>query len=67
MVVVHTPRSTDAATLAALDAADAVLLVTTLDLFSLYGGKRALQRMARPGTAAGARRREQGGAGEHPR
>jgi Flp pilus assembly CpaE family ATPase len=48
MIVVHTPRSTDAATLAALDAADAVLLVTTLDLFSLYGGKRALQRIARP-------------------
>jgi Flp pilus assembly CpaE family ATPase len=48
IVVVHTPRSTDTATLAALDAADGVLLVTTLDLFSLYGGKRALQRIAGP-------------------
>jgi pilus assembly protein CpaE len=48
MVIVHAPRSADAATLAALDASDAVLLVTTLDLFSLYGGKRALQRIARP-------------------
>jgi pilus assembly protein CpaE len=48
IVVVHTPRSTDTATLAALDAADGVVLVTTLDLFSLYGGTRALQRIAGP-------------------
>jgi Flp pilus assembly CpaE family ATPase len=48
VVIVHTPHSADEATLAALDAADAVLLVTTLDLFSLYGGKRVLQRIARP-------------------
>jgi pilus assembly protein CpaE len=47
-VIVHTPRSNDAATVAALDAADVVLLATTLDLFSLYGAKRSLQRIARP-------------------
>jgi pilus assembly protein CpaE len=44
-VVVHTSRSTDAATVGALVGADTTLLVTTLDLFSLYGGKRALERM----------------------
>jgi septum site-determining protein MinD len=48
VVIVHTPRGTDAATIAALASADVVLLVTTLDLFSLYGGKRALLRIARP-------------------
>jgi len=47
-VIVHTSRSADPATVAALDAADTVLLVTTLDLFSLYGGKRVLHRMGQP-------------------
>jgi Flp pilus assembly CpaE family ATPase len=45
VVLVHTPRSMDAATRAALELADAVLLVTALDLFSLYGAKRIVKRL----------------------
>jgi Flp pilus assembly CpaE family ATPase len=45
VVVVHTARSMEAATSAALELADAVLLVTALDLFSLYGAKRVVKRL----------------------
>jgi pilus assembly protein CpaE len=44
-VVVHTPRCLDDAALEALQLADAVLLVTSLDLFSLYGAKRVIHRV----------------------
>jgi Flp pilus assembly CpaE family ATPase len=46
VVVVHTPRSLDTAAHESLQLADVTLLVTTLDLFSLYGAKRAVQRLA---------------------
>ena len=46
IVVVHTPRCLDGAALEVLRVADATLLVTTLDLFSLYGAKRAVERLA---------------------
>ena len=44
-VVVHTSRCLDEATLEAIRSSDTVLLVTTLDLFSLYGAKRAIHRL----------------------
>jgi MinD-like ATPase involved in chromosome partitioning or flagellar assembly len=45
VVVVHTTRSLDAPALEALRHAHTVLLLTTLDLFSLYGAKRAVERL----------------------
>jgi Flp pilus assembly CpaE family ATPase len=48
VVVVHTARALDAATDEALRLADVVLLVTALDLFSLHGAKRLIQRSGAP-------------------
>ncbi len=41
-VVLHVARAEDASARAITDLADAVVLVTSLDLFSLYGAKRTL-------------------------
>jgi pilus assembly protein CpaE len=41
-VLLHAPRALDAVASAGIRIADRVLLVTTQDLFSLYGAKRAL-------------------------
>jgi len=49
VVVVHLARGLDEAGLAAAALADVCLLVTTLDLFSLYGAKRLVDRLAGPG------------------
>jgi pilus assembly protein CpaE len=42
VIVLHLPRSLDDVTRAAVRMADQVLLVSTLDLFSLYGARRAV-------------------------
>jgi pilus assembly protein CpaE len=44
-VLLHLPRGHQPAARAGLDIADAILLVTTLDLFSLYGARRTLARL----------------------
>jgi pilus assembly protein CpaE len=41
-IVLHLPRSFDNVTRAGVEIADRVLLVSTLDLFSLYGARRAI-------------------------
>jgi Flp pilus assembly CpaE family ATPase len=43
VVVLHVPRSTDEVVRAALPMADDVVLVSTLDLFSVYGARRAME------------------------
>jgi Flp pilus assembly CpaE family ATPase len=43
MVILHLPRTSDAVTRAMVELADPVLLVTTLDLFSLFGAKRVVR------------------------
>ena len=45
-VLVHLARGLDEVGLAAAGLADVCLLVTTLDLFSLYGAKRLIDRLA---------------------
>jgi len=48
VVVVHLARGLDEAGLAATALADVCVLVTTRDLFSLYGAKRLVDRLAGP-------------------
>jgi Flp pilus assembly CpaE family ATPase len=43
MVILHLPRTNDVVTRAMVELADPVLLVTTLDLFSLFGAKRVVR------------------------
>jgi Flp pilus assembly CpaE family ATPase len=45
MVILHLPRTNDAVTRAMVELADQVLLVTTLDLFSLFGAKRVVRSL----------------------
>jgi pilus assembly protein CpaE len=45
IVLLHAPRALDAVALAGIRMADQVLLVTTQDLFSLYGAKRAIWQL----------------------
>jgi pilus assembly protein CpaE len=45
VVVLHAPRTPDAAVLAGVRLADVALLITTQDLFSLHGAKRAIDRL----------------------
>lgn len=50
-VVLHVPRSVDEVARAGVELADHVLLTTTLDLFSLYGARRALAGLGlKPGS-----------------
>ena len=44
-VILHVPRTLDEVALAGLRMADEVLLVTTQDLFSLYGAKRTMWQL----------------------
>jgi pilus assembly protein CpaE len=47
VVVLHLPRAVDWVARVGFDIADRVLLVTTLDLFSLYGAKRTMTLLGR--------------------
>ncbi|HXY72487.1 MAG TPA: AAA family ATPase [Actinomycetota bacterium] len=49
LVIVHLARGLDEVGLAASGLADVCLLVTTLDLFSLYGARRLIDRLAPEG------------------
>jgi Flp pilus assembly CpaE family ATPase len=44
-VVLHLPRGADDVATTGLAVADAIILVTTQDLFSLYGAKRAMWQL----------------------
>ena len=52
-VVVHLARGLDEVGLAAAGLADVCLLVTTLDVFSLYGAKRLIGRLTTPSDSEG--------------
>lgn len=47
VVVLHLPRAVESVARVGFDLADRVLLVTTLDLFSLYGAKRTMTLLGR--------------------
>jgi pilus assembly protein CpaE len=55
IVLLHVPRTIDAAARLAIDLADEVLLVVTLDLFSLFGARRLMAALGLRERAAGCR------------
>jgi len=55
VVLLHVPRTIDAAARLAIDLADEVLLVVTLDLFSLFGARRLMAALGLRERAAGCR------------